>query len=175
MAAKLLAPLLMAAAGKIDGSMRDVVAWVDSGEQAAVSELLLDLGEPDAHAAFSPPAGVRSARCLAEVLKRRAAEHPDRDYLKFADSPWVSYGEINGRSNRIANALIGRGVQPGEAISVMLPNCEDFIPIWFGILKAGAVMSSINTAYKGDFLSWTINLVEARKLIVSTSSSTAWT
>ena len=47
------------------------------------------------------------------------------------------------------------------------PNCEDFIPIWFGILKAGAVMSSINTTHKGDFLSWTINLVEAKKLIVS--------
>ena len=49
----------------------------------------------------------------------------------------------------------------------MLPNCEEFIPVWFGILKAGAVMSSINTAYKGDFLSWTINLVEAKKLVIS--------
>ena len=104
---------------------------------------------------------------LAEVLKRRAAEHPDRDYLKFADAPWVSYGEINARSNRIANALIARGVAPGESVSVMLPNCEEFIPVWFGILKAGAVMSSINTAYKGDFLSWTINLVEAKKLVIS--------
>ena len=104
---------------------------------------------------------------LAEVLKRRAAEHPDRDYLKFADRPWVSYGEINARSNRIANSLISRGVQPGESVSVMLPNCEEFIPVWFGILKAGAVMSSINTAYKGDFLSWTINLVESKKLVIS--------
>jgi crotonobetaine/carnitine-CoA ligase len=104
---------------------------------------------------------------LAEVLKRRAAEHPDRDYLKFADAPWVSYGEINARSNRIANALIARGVAPGESVSVMLPNCEEFIPVWFGILKAGAVMSSINTAYKGDFLSWTLNLVEAKKLVIS--------
>lgn len=104
---------------------------------------------------------------LAEVLKSRAAEHPDRDYLKFADRPWVSYGEINARSNRIANALIARGVQPGESVSVMMPNCEEFIPVWFGILKAGAVMSSINTAYKGDFLSWTINLVESKKLFVS--------
>ncbi len=104
---------------------------------------------------------------LAEVLKRRAAEHPDRDYLKFADAPWVSYGEINARSNRIANALVSRGVAPGESVSVMLPNCEQFIPVWFGILKAGAVMSSINTAYKGDFLSWTINLVESKKLVIS--------
>jgi crotonobetaine/carnitine-CoA ligase len=104
---------------------------------------------------------------LAEVLKRRASETPDRDYLKFADNPWVSYGEVNARANRVANALIGRGVHPGESVSVMLPNCEEFIPVWYGILKAGAVMSSINTAYKGDFLSWTINLVEAKKLVIS--------
>ena len=104
---------------------------------------------------------------LAEVLKRRADETPDRDYLKFADGPWVSYGEVNARSNRVANGLIARGVQPGESVSVMLPNCEEFLPVWYGILKAGAVMSSINTAYKGDFLSWTINLVEAKKLVIS--------
>jgi len=104
---------------------------------------------------------------LAEVLRRRALEHPDRDYLKFADRPWLSYGTVNAQANRIANALLARGVQKGESVSVMLPNCEEFVPAWFGILKAGAVMSSINTAYKGDFLSWTINLVEAKKLIIS--------
>jgi type IV secretion system protein VirD4 len=66
MAAKLLAPLLLAAAGKIDGSMRDVVAWVDSGEQTAVAELLLDLGEPDAHAAFAATCR-REDRTLSSV------------------------------------------------------------------------------------------------------------
>jgi crotonobetaine/carnitine-CoA ligase len=108
-----------------------------------------------------------TAWVLAEILRKRAEDHPDRDYLKFADRPWVSYGEINARANRVANALVARGVEPGESVSVMLPNCEEFLPVWFGILKAGAVMSSINTAYKGDFLSWTINLVEARKFVVS--------
>jgi crotonobetaine/carnitine-CoA ligase len=104
---------------------------------------------------------------LAEILRRRAEEHPDRDYLKFAGGPWVSYGQVNARANRVANALIARGVGRGESVSVMLPNCEEFLPVWYGILKAGAVMSSINTAYKGDFLSWTINLVEAKKLIIA--------
>ena len=104
---------------------------------------------------------------LAKVLRDKAEAHPDRDYLKFAGNPWVSYGEVNARSNRIANALLARGVEKGESVSVMLPNCEEFLPVWYGILKAGAVMSSINTAYKGDFLSWTINLVEAKKLIIS--------
>ena len=104
---------------------------------------------------------------LAKVLRDKAEAHPDRDYLKFAGNPWVSYGEVNARSNRIANALLARGVEKGESVSVMLPNCEEFLPVWYGILKAGAVMSSINTAYKGDFLSWTINLVEAKKLFIS--------
>ena len=104
---------------------------------------------------------------LAEILKRRASETPDRDYLRFADNPWVSYGEVNARANRVANSLIDRGVEPGESVSVMLPNCEEFLPVWYGILKAGAVMSSINPAYKGDFLSWPINLVEAKKLVIA--------
>ncbi|MGE3795655.1 MAG: type IV secretory system conjugative DNA transfer family protein [Dehalococcoidia bacterium] len=52
MAAKLIAPLLLAAAGRDGGSMRDVVGWLDSGEQTTVSRILVELGEPDAHAAF---------------------------------------------------------------------------------------------------------------------------
>ncbi len=104
---------------------------------------------------------------LPKILKARAEEHPDRDFLKFGDGKWISYGEINKRANRIANALIKRGIQPGESVSVMLPNCEEFLPVWFGILKTGAVMSPINTAYKGDFLAHTINLVDSNMLIIS--------
>ena len=104
---------------------------------------------------------------LPEILKRRATEHPDREFLKFGKSDWISYGQVNADSNRVANALIARGVQPGESVSVMLANCAEFLPVWFGILKAGAVMSSINTAYKGDFLAHTINLVDSKKLIIA--------
>ncbi len=50
---------------------------------------------------------------------------------------------------------------------MLLPNCAEFVPVWYGILKAGAVMSPINTAYKGEFLSWTINLVESRVLVIA--------
>ncbi len=104
---------------------------------------------------------------LPEILQRRAEEHPDRDFLKFGDGKWTSYGAVNKKANQIANALLKRGVQKGDSVSVMLPNCEEFLPVWFGILKAGGVMSSINTAYKGDFLAHTINLVEAKILIIS--------
>ena len=104
---------------------------------------------------------------LAEILRDRADAHGDRPYLRYGDGAWVTYAEMNARANRVANGLIARGVSPGESVSVMLPNCEEFLQCWYGILKAGAVMSSINTAYKGDFLSWTINLVQARTLFIS--------
>ena len=104
---------------------------------------------------------------LARILREQAEEHGDRPYLRYGDGEWVTYRHMNDRANRIANGLISRGVRPGESVSVMLPNCEEFLQCWYGILKAGAVMSSINTAYKGDFLSWTINLVEARTLFIS--------
>ena len=106
---------------------------------------------------------------LADILTERATSTPDKEFLKFADDPWISYGSVNSQANQVANALIARGVEPGESVSVMLNNCAEFLPVWFGILKAGAVMSSINTAYKGDFLSWTINLVESKKLFIHDS------
>lgn len=104
---------------------------------------------------------------LVDVLRGHAERSPDREFLKFGSRPWVSFGEVNARSNRVANGLLARGLGKGESVSVMLPNCEEFLPVWFGVLKAGGVMSSINTAYKGDFLSWTINLVEARFLVIA--------
>ena len=105
---------------------------------------------------------------LAEVLKRRAAEHPGP---RLPEVRRRALGELRrgqrARQPGRQRPDRPRACSPGESVSVMLPNCEEFIPVWFGILKAGAVMSSINTAYKGDFLSWTINLVESKKLVIS--------
>jgi acyl-CoA synthetase (AMP-forming)/AMP-acid ligase II len=79
----------------------------------------------------------------------------------------VTYGEINARANRIANALIARGLQKGECVSTLMPNSIDQVALWFGILRAGGVQSPINLAYRGDFLSWVINLPQSRFLVIS--------
>jgi crotonobetaine/carnitine-CoA ligase len=103
---------------------------------------------------------------LPEILRRRAEGHPDRDYLRMDAGPWRSYGEVNARANRVANALIARGLRPGEAVSTLLPNCEDNLIVWFGIQKAGGVQCPINLAYRGDFLSWVLNLPRSRFLVI---------
>ncbi|MEQ8839824.1 MAG: AMP-binding protein [Acidimicrobiales bacterium] len=104
---------------------------------------------------------------LPRILRARAEEHPDRDYLRFADGEWLSYGEVNARANRIANALLARGLRKGEAVSCLMPNSVDNVVVWFGIQKAGGVQCPVNLAYKGDFLSWVLNLPRSRFLVVS--------
>ncbi len=104
---------------------------------------------------------------LPRILRRRAEEHPDRDYLRVGEGPWRSYGEVNAMANRVANALIARGMQPGEAVSTLMPNHEENLAVWFGIQKAGGVQCPINLAYKGAFLSWVINLPQSRFLVIA--------
>jgi crotonobetaine/carnitine-CoA ligase len=107
-----------------------------------------------------------TAWVLPRILRQRAEEHPDRDYLRVGDGPWLSYGEVDARASRVANALIARGLRPGEAVSTLLPNCEENVAVWFGIQRAGGVQCPINLAYRGDFLSWVINLPRSRFLVI---------
>ena len=104
---------------------------------------------------------------LPRILRDRAEAHPDQPYIRFGDGEWVTYGEIDARANRIANALIARGLQKGECVSTLMPNSIDQVALWFGILRAGGVQSPINLAYRGDFLSWVINLPQSRFLVIS--------
>ncbi len=104
---------------------------------------------------------------LPHILTCRAKAHPDRPYIRFGDGNWTTYGEINARANRIANALIARGLYKGECVSTLMPNSVDQVALWFGILRAGGVQSPINLAYRGDFLSWVINLPQSRFLVIS--------
>ena len=104
---------------------------------------------------------------LPSILRERAERLGDAPYMRYEDGEWISFAQMNESANAIANGLSELGVEPTESVSVMLPNCAEFLPVWFGILKTGAVMSPINTAYKGEFLSWPINLIEARVLFIA--------
>ncbi len=106
---------------------------------------------------------------LPTILRARAAEHPDRDYLRYGEGPWLSYGEVDAAVDRVANALRARGIGPGATVSTFMPNSIENVITWFGILRSGARQCPINVAYRGDFLSWAINLPEARTLVIAES------
>jgi long-chain acyl-CoA synthetase len=85
---------------------------------------------------------------LASLLESSAAEHPDRDAIVLvtgAEHPTrLSYAQVNGSANQVANLLTSRGLGPGDKVALSCPNLHYFSIIYFGILKAGATVVPLN-------------------------------
>ena len=64
----------------------------------------------------------------------------------------LSYAELDEASNKVANALIEMGVSQGDRVAMLLPNSPEFVAIYFGIVKIGAIAVALDTKYKIDEL-----------------------
>src|SRR5690606_21526941 len=79
-----------------------------------------------------------SPATLTELLAERANSHAERLALVFEDRRW-SYGEFQGEVERLAGALLERGVNKGDRIAFFLPNCAEFLFATFAVTRIGAV------------------------------------
>src|SRR4051812_22089003 len=80
---------------------------------------------------------------LPEFIARSARRQPDKTALVFGEQT-RTYAELDERTNRLANALIERGVQRGDNVAVMMLNRLEFIEAFFGCHKAGATPVPVN-------------------------------
>jgi long-chain acyl-CoA synthetase len=85
---------------------------------------------------------------LALNLTRTAAEHPDVIACKLDDAAF-NYGLLDQASARVAAMLKSKGVGPGDRVGIMLPNVPYFPAIYYGALRAGAVVVPMNVLLKG--------------------------
>jgi carnitine-CoA ligase len=88
---------------------------------------------------------------IPSVLDRQAGERPDQPFLHIAGEA-VTYRQMRDRSISVANALGARGVRPGDRVAILMGTCPEWVSLWFGISRLGAVAVPVNTAYRGDFL-----------------------
>ena len=88
------------------------------------------------------------SRNLATVLTDTAAEHPDSIAIKLDDTE-LPYKFLDGASAHVAGLLKAKGVEPGDRVGVMLPNVPYFPVVYYGILRAGAVVVPMNPLLKG--------------------------
>jgi carnitine-CoA ligase len=93
---------------------------------------------------------------IAAILTERAAGDPRRPYLQ-CDGTVLTLGEVEERAARIAGGLAALGVAPGDRVCLMLANGLEFVLVWLGIIRAGAVAVPINTAYRGDLLEYVVD------------------
>lgn len=84
---------------------------------------------------------------LTFLLEDSAARYPDRDAVVLRDQR-LSYAAVNAAANQVANLLATYGVQPGDRVALSCPNVPYFPIIYFGVLKAGAVVVPLNVLLK---------------------------
>jgi long-chain acyl-CoA synthetase len=73
---------------------------------------------------------------LAFMLREAARAHPEKPAVLSAAGA-LSYVELDAASDRFAAGLQARGLRPGDAVALQLPNVPEFVAAYFGILKAG--------------------------------------
>ncbi len=90
------------------------------------------------------------------MLAHQAAQRPDKVFFQYATERSYTFAEMETVSNRIAGGLRRLGVEKGDRVGLILPNGPEFVPIWFGTSKLGAVEVPINHDLKGDLLAYVL-------------------
>ena len=84
---------------------------------------------------------------LARNMESAADRHPDRTAVRLDDYT-VTYPQLLAQTALVAGLLGAQGIQPGDRVGLMLPNVPHFPAIYYGILRAGAVVVPMNPLLK---------------------------
>ncbi|MFQ5455504.1 MAG: class I adenylate-forming enzyme family protein [Nitrospirota bacterium] len=101
---------------------------------------------------------------IRELIEKKGEEDPEKTFLFFKDIK-KTYKEIDEITNRVGNRLLNLGIKKGENISVLLPNCPEFIYFFFGIMKAGSVAVPINFNLKDEEVAYILDNSETVALV----------
>jgi acyl-CoA synthetase (AMP-forming)/AMP-acid ligase II len=69
----------------------------------------------------------------------------------------ITWGVFDEKANRVANMLIDRGILPGQKCAILLMNCLEWLPIYFGILKAGAIAVPLNFRFTAEEIEYCLD------------------
>lgn len=111
--------------------------------------------------------------CLTEINLDLQDKHNViwREYELIENNPAGEYRRemtwsvFNEKSNRMANLLIKRGIKKGEKVAVLMMNCLEWLPVYFGVLKAGAVVVPLNFRYTADEIKYCLDLSDSVAMI----------
>ena len=126
---------------------------------------------------------------ITELLERNAREWPTDVALVEIDTPdsgkhktWreaelvesipnkalrmeITWKEFDERANQFANFLLSRGYKKGDKVAILLMNCLEWLPIYFGILKSGCMAVPLNFRYTADEIKYCLDLADADALV----------
>ncbi len=109
-----------------------------------------------------------SETCLVEI-NPEIREEPRVTWREYeliqptSSTPYrreITWGVFDEKANRVANLLLGRGIRKGQKVAILLMNCLEWLPIYFGILKTGAVAVPLNFRYTADEIEYCLKLAD---------------
>ena len=103
-----------------------------------------------------------------ELLEMRAEKEWEKPFLYFRDQV-IDFGTLDRNVNKAANLLKELGVEKEDHVCLFLPNCPEFLYLWFGLAKIGGVMVPLNVHLRGEGLEYIINHCNAKCIFVNES------
>ena len=111
--------------------------------------------------------------CLTEINPDipDGAESTWKEYSLIQTEPMeqykreITWKQFDDTANRFANMLIAKGIKKGEKVAILLMNCLEWLPVYFGILKAGAVAVPLNYRYTADEIKYCLDLSESSAIV----------
>ena len=90
------------------------------------------------------------AACRTSPRCSKALPRPTRTVRRSCwATPRLTYAQVDGAANQVANLLVSRGIEPGDKVALSCPNLPYFPIVYYGILKAGASVVPLNVLLKG--------------------------
>ncbi|MBE7016741.1 MAG: acyl--CoA ligase [Ruminococcaceae bacterium] len=77
----------------------------------------------------------------------------------------MSWGDFEKKASRFANLLLTRGIKKGDKVAILLMNCLEWLPIYFGILKTGALVVPLNYRYTAEEIRYCLDLADVDALV----------
>ncbi len=127
---------------------------------------------------------------IVDLLDRNAREWPDetalveinpsfepesritwRDYVLVPPEPGqpfrreITWNDFEKRANRFANLLLTRGLKKGDKVAILLMNSIEWLPIYFGVLKAGGVVVPLNYRYTAEEIKYCLDKADSSMLV----------
>lgn len=109
-------------------------------------------------------------RTLLRLLAYQVEHRGSAPFLQFCGGAAISFLGMDELSNRIAVGLRRLGVGKGDRVAMLLPNCEEFVPIWFAAAKLGAVEAPINPALREKLLAYVLKDCQSSILVCALST-----
>ena len=114
-----------------------------------------------------------SPHLVCDDLEAAVDRWRGRPAIRF-DGAQITYGQLDERANRYARWALARGLKPGDAVAIFLPNRLDYLPLWYGLTKVGVIGALINTQLAGEALAHCLGLSGADLCVTDGATSAAF-